>query len=87
MRDTAFVVATAFPILATVALAVILVAPTAVAVVPRCHCRAALALTTTVTVDLATVVTALSRCCSLICPRLTASPLLLSSQLLSQHHP
>ena len=87
MKDAASVVAAAFPVLATVALAVVLVAAATVTAVLRCRSRAALALTTTVTVDLATVVTALSRCCSLICPRLTASPLLLSSQLLSQHHP
>ena len=48
MRDAAFVVAAAFPVLATVALAVVLVAAAAIAVVPHCCCRAALALATTV---------------------------------------
>jgi hypothetical protein len=62
MRDTASGVAATFPVLTTVALAAVLVAATAVAAVPRCRCCTALALATTITVNLATAVAAISRC-------------------------
>ena len=73
IREAPYVVAAAFPVLATVALAVVLVAAAVVAAVPRCRCHAALALATTVTVNLATTVTTIS-CCpcrvALVLPRL-----------------
>ncbi len=78
MSDAASVVAAMFPVLATVALAVVLIAATAIAALSCCHCRAALALATTVTVCLATTVAAIStrcHCCvALVLPPLPCYP-------------